>query len=253
MSDALKQARDYTYAERINNRLEPDTGGTPRADCVVIAAEADAEIESLRRQFANAKIGGPLNPMDEALDAGDGTLHGAIAYWHGQAEHFEREWYLRGDQIESLAATAKALVAAPQPAAPQSDPYAPPEIQEAIKRGEFEPGQWTVSAQRAIEKNPSGALRIIARLRDEVASLKAAPAPAQAVPPTMPPAYMLAKLQMVMPLFQESRDALTAITEQQRKLHGISPTLAERMDEAGTFSLDDWQRAHGIKQPGSDQ
>lgn len=72
-------------------------------------------------------------------------------------------------------------------------------------------------------------------------------APARAVEPlTLPPEYMLAKLQMVIPLFQEARDALTAITEAQRKLHGLSPTLADRMDEAGTFSLDDWNAAHGI-------
>lgn len=61
----------------------------------------------------------------------------------------------------------------------------------------------------------------------------------------LPPAYMLAKLQMVIPLFQEARDALTALTEQQRKLRGISPTLADRMDEAGTFSVDDWRAAGG--------
>ena len=66
----------------------------------------------------------------------------------------------------------------------------------------------------------------------------------QAEPVALPPAYMLAKLQMVMPIFQEARDALCALTEAQRKLRGISPTLADRMDEAGTFSLDDWQQAH---------
>ena len=53
-------------------------------------------------------------------------------------------------------------------------------------------------------------------------------------------------------LKQAAQQALTAITEQQRKLHGISPTLAERMDEAGTFSLEDWQRVDGIRQPGSE-
>ena len=58
----------------------------------------------------------------------------------------------------------------------------------------------------------------------------------------MPHAYLLAKLAMVMPLFQEARDALTAIREDQRIRHGISKTLADRMDIAGTFSLDDWAR-----------
>lgn len=64
--------------------------------------------------------------------------------------------------------------------------------------------------------------------------------------PALPPEYMLAKLAMVVPLLQEARDALPAITEQQRKAHGISPTLAERMDIAGTYSLDDWRLANGI-------
>ena len=81
------------------------------------------------------------------------------------------------------------------------------------------------------------------------AALAAQPAPA-AVPPDdvgLPPKYMLAKLQMVMPLFQEARDALPIMTEVQRKLHGVSPTLADRMDAAGTFSLDDWIAAAGDK------
>jgi hypothetical protein len=46
---------------------------------------------------------------------------------------------------------------------------------------------------------------------------------------------------MVMPLLQEARDALTAIREDQRVRHGISKTLADRMDIAGTFSLEDWK------------
>lgn len=87
----------------------------------------------------------------------------------GPMDMYPEDWRA----VEAL----RAALSTPQPAAPQSDPYAPPEIHEAIERGEFEPGHWTISAQRAIEKNPSGALRIIARLRDEVASLKAAPQP----------------------------------------------------------------------------
>lgn len=66
----------------------------------------------------------------------------------------------------------------------------------------------------------------------------------QAVDPAqqLPHAYLLEKLRRVMPMLQEGRDALTAITEAQRKLHGISASLADRMDAAGTYSLDDWQR-----------
>lgn len=57
----------------------------------------------------------------------------------------------------------------------------------------------------------------------------------------LPHAYLLAKVAIVMPLFEEARDALTAITEAQRRLHGISATLADRMDVAGTYSLYDWR------------
>lgn len=71
-----------------------------------------------------------------------------------------------------------------------------------------------------------------------------------AAPAPLPPAYMLAKLQMVMPLFQEARDALTVISEAQRKLHRIAPDLADRMDAAGTYSLDDWTTATQAKEPG---
>lgn len=65
----------------------------------------------------------------------------------------------------------------------------------------------------------------------------------------LPPAYMVTKLAMVMPVLQEARDALCALTEMQRKLHRIAPDLADRMDAAGTFSLGDW-RAHGITPAG---
>ncbi len=56
-----------------------------------------------------------------------------------------------------------------------------------------------------------------------------------------PHAYLMAKLSMVMPLFEEARDALAAITETQRRLYGISATLADRMDAAGTYSVADWR------------
>jgi hypothetical protein len=59
----------------------------------------------------------------------------------------------------------------------------------------------------------------------------------------LPPAYMLAKLAMVVPLLQEARDALCALREDQRVRHGIAKNLADRMDAAGTYSLDDWQAA----------
>ena len=71
--------------------------------------------------------------------------------------------------------------------------------------------------------------------------VKEAPAPVPAGTP--PPGYMLAKLQMVMPLFQEARDTLTVVTEPQRRMYGIRLDLVDRMDKARTFSLDDWLAA----------
>ena len=58
----------------------------------------------------------------------------------------------------------------------------------------------------------------------------------------LPREYLLAKLEMVMPLFEEARDALPAITEHHRKLRGISKTLADRMDVAGAFTFEDFER-----------
>ena len=146
----------------------------------------------------------------------------------------------------------RAALAAPQPAAPQAVNPLDALLTRIINRRVAVEQQLFDMAAGKLPMPDKDKVRELAVYLGDPASQPTAPAPAQAVPPTMPPAYMLAKLQMVIPLFQESRDALTAITEQQRKLHGISPTLAERMDEAGTFSLDDWQSAHGIKQPGSE-
>lgn len=63
-------------------------------------------------------------------------------------------------------------------------------------------------------------------------------------PDELPPAYLFAKLAMVMPLFQEARDALPAISENARILNHIRKDLADRMDIAGTYSVDDWQDNH---------
>lgn len=58
---------------------------------------------------------------------------------------------------------------------------------------------------------------------------------------TLPRGYLERKLELVMPLLEEARDALPAITERSRKLRGISSTLADRMDVAGTYSMTDWE------------
>lgn len=86
---------------------------------------------------------------------------------------------------------------------------------------------------------------------DEITALRARIAEQEAASQERPHAYMLAKLAMVIPLFEEARDALTAITEQQRVTHGISASLVDRMDVAGTYSVDDWrklaQRGKGVE------
>lgn len=47
------------------------------------------------------------------------------------------------------------------------------------------------------------------------------------------------RLKAMLPLFEEARDALPAITEHSRKLRGISLTLADRMDDVGIY--DRWK------------
>lgn len=52
----------------------------------------------------------------------------------------------------------------------------------------------------------------------------------------------------MLPLFEEARDALPAITTQAAKLHNISPTLADRMDDVGIKER--WDAAEaGKEQP----
>ena len=41
------------------------------------------------------------------------------------------------------------------------------------------------------------------------------------------------RLRTILPVFEEARDALCCITEVQRRKHGISKTLADRMDALG--------------------
>jgi len=50
------------------------------------------------------------------------------------------------------------------------------------------------------------------------------------------------RLDAMMPLFQEARDALCAITLSAAKLHKISPTLADRMDAVGIPAR--WAQRH---------
>lgn len=56
-------------------------------------------------------------------------------------------------------------------------------------------------------------------------------------------AYLRWRLEEIMPLFQEARDALCGITEIQMRLRGISPTLADRMDAAGTRTREQFDAA----------
>jgi hypothetical protein len=55
--------------------------------------------------------------------------------------------------------------------------------------------------------------------------------------------YYKWRLTEIMPLFEEARDALTALRMEQCKLHNISLSLAERMDTAGTRTRAEWDAA----------
>jgi hypothetical protein len=55
--------------------------------------------------------------------------------------------------------------------------------------------------------------------------------------------YYKWRLTDIIPLFQEARDALTAIPLASAKLRGLDLTLADRMDRAGTATRADFDAA----------
>ena len=56
-------------------------------------------------------------------------------------------------------------------------------------------------------------------------------------------AYFKHRLQTIIPLFEEARDALPAITLASAKLRGLDLSLGARMDEAGTYCREQWDAA----------
>lgn len=56
-------------------------------------------------------------------------------------------------------------------------------------------------------------------------------------------AYYKWRLTEIMPLFQDARDALPAISLTAAKLHGLDLSLADRMDMAGTRTREDFDAA----------
>ena len=54
--------------------------------------------------------------------------------------------------------------------------------------------------------------------------------------------------QAMMPLFQDARDAIVALTKSQCKLHHISPDLADRMDDVGI--LERWEASEAESNEG---
>jgi hypothetical protein len=58
-------------------------------------------------------------------------------------------------------------------------------------------------------------------------------------------AYYKWKLKAIIPLFEEARDALPAISQVALRLYNLSPDLADRMDRAGTSTRADFDAARG--------
>ena len=133
MTDALKQPEALRLADELANgdfyQSHPSVvyGWCDEDPCSASAAELrrqHAEIDALRARAeaaeeaneTNARLssnyieltcGGPLDPMSEAMRAGDGTLHGAIAYWQGQAEALRKDaaryrWLRAGSDNPSI-------------------------------------------------------------------------------------------------------------------------------------------------------
>ena len=65
-------------------------------------------------------------------------------------------------------------------------------------------------------------------------------------------AYLKWRLNTIIPLFQEARDALCAIPLAIAKLRGLDLTLGDRMDKAGTATRADFDAAmSAASQPGA--
>lgn len=62
--------------------------------------------------------------------------------------------------------------------------------------------------------------------------------------------YYKWRLKEIIPLFEEARDALTAISMPSARLHGLDLSLAIRMDAAGTRTREDFDAA--TKESGHD-
>lgn len=212
------------------------------------AQQADPKRELLERIVDGATPGeGGLTASLRAVAAD------ALAQQAGQAPAPEQGSWVSADDVQRLARDLDVAIngeAGAAPAPQLCDVVAQAVGVMAARRADFPiVARWTGGA-----KDAGPRARVWVQFEDGGTEVEFAPAgQAPAVPhgkeqqekTELPPRYMLAKLQMVMPLFQEARDALTALTEQRRKLRGISPTLADRMDEAGTFSLDDWTAMSG--------
>ena len=56
-------------------------------------------------------------------------------------------------------------------------------------------------------------------------------------------AYYKWRLEKILPLFEEARDALPAISLAAAKLRGLDLTLGDRMDEAGRPQRAEWDAA----------
>ena len=159
-----------------------------------------------------------------------------------------------------------ALAALAQPAAPDAQPDNPacksvqkrlavqqpdaqpvqqpdPAIEEALTEGEFKPRHWTVSACRAIEQNPSGALNIIQSLKRQLAAAQAAqPAPQ---PLTITPREVVRQVFEVCEDFEATPESPGDTKEVERFKSGVR-FASNRIRNAIGDWLTEEERAAGI-------
>lgn len=64
-------------------------------------------------------------------------------------------------------------------------------------------------------------------------------------------AYLRWRLETIIPLFQDARDALTAIPLASAKLRGLDLSLADKMDAAGTATREQFDAMRAIDGGGS--
>jgi len=237
-----------------SGKAEMERPGTPRQSCIVACTDCGARHEGPDEGVNSGAAWNRRAP--EASASGDAeALHSELTPCMEEAPLVVVRFFIESRRIigtldqqaldahdnvnkgiaalRRLATENAALRAASAPAVPPSLIADPARVIEWARSNPRKP------AQTAFTDGPE---------RQAAYWIEWAQTEAESAPAVPPQAYEQ-RLAEVMPLFQEARDALPAISTSAAKLHGVSLTLAERMDAVGTK---DWRTASPAPQPSLD-